>query len=191
MRGADSVKLNLGCGFNKKPGFVNVDVSAGCAPDLICDLETTPWPWETGTVEEVLFNHSLEHLGGEPKVFLAMMQELYRVCRAGAVIQVNVPHPRHDNFINDPTHVRAITTPLLRLFSKKQNQEWKRTNSANTPLALYLNVDFEITHIEQFLDEPYLSQLKAKAITTDQLNALVRERNNVVSEIHVTLKAVK
>ena len=47
------------------------------------------------------------------RVFLGMMKELYRICRDGAEIEINVPHPRHDNFIGDPTHVRIITPDTL------------------------------------------------------------------------------
>ncbi len=49
---------------------------------------------------------------------------MYRVCRDGAVISISVPHPRHDDFINDPTHVRVVTPELLNLFNKKLNKQW-------------------------------------------------------------------
>jgi hypothetical protein len=67
------MKLNMGCGFHKLDGYVNVDLFPACAPDVVCNLEEPPWPWQTGTVNEVIFNHSLEHMGGDPKVFLKMM----------------------------------------------------------------------------------------------------------------------
>ena len=93
------MKLNMGCGHNKREGYVNVDMSPVCNPDVVWDLETLPWPWQDNSVDGVLFNHSLEHLGQIARVFLGMMKELYRVCRDGAEIEINVPHPRHDNFI--------------------------------------------------------------------------------------------
>jgi len=36
------VRLNLGCGANKIPGWMNVDHSAECAPDQVVDLESLP-----------------------------------------------------------------------------------------------------------------------------------------------------
>lgn len=83
-------------------------------------------PAGTNEVDEVLFHHSLEHLGRETRVFFGIIQELYRVCKAGAKVQINVPHPRHDHFMGDPPHVRAITPPLLAMFSKKENERWKK-----------------------------------------------------------------
>ena len=38
------------------------------------------------------------------------MKELYRISCDQANIHISVPHPRHDDFLADPTHVRPITT---------------------------------------------------------------------------------
>ena len=75
--------LNLGCGFQKRDGFLNVDSFAGCEPDMVVDLEQLPWPFASDSAERVLMSHVLEHLGQTPAVFLGIMQELYRVCRDG------------------------------------------------------------------------------------------------------------
>src|SRR5437879_4750936 len=118
------IKFNMGCGHRKLAGYVNVDAVAACEPDEVYDLESTPWPWADGCAEEIRFTHSLEHMGGDPKVFLAMMQELYRVSADGCTVQIDVPHPRHDNFIGDPTHVRPVTPQMLSLFDRSLNDEW-------------------------------------------------------------------
>jgi hypothetical protein len=185
------VKLNMGCGYNKIPGYVNVDASAVCQPDVLFDLETLPWPWETSAADSVVFNHSLEHMGQDPKVFLGMMKELYRICRHGAEISITVPHPRHDHFIGDPTHVRPITALLLNLFDKEQNDHWKSIGAATTPLAHYLGVNFKIVGMSSTLDEPYNTMFAEKKITPEQLNKLERDLNNVVVQVHYTLTALK
>jgi predicted SAM-dependent methyltransferase len=185
------MKLNMGCGHNKLPGYINVDISPACQPDVVCDLEAIPWPWENDSIDEVVFNHSLEHLGESSRTFLKMMQELYRICKDRARIRINVPHPRHDDFINDPTHVRMITPDLLTLFDRKMNDQWKRDKFSNSPLAHYLAVDFFIENSVMVLDEPYSSQYDAKQLSDADLIVMGRELNNIAKEIRIVMVARK
>lgn len=185
------MKLNMGCGRNHQPGYVNVDASPACNPDQVWDLEDAPWPWPDNSVDHVLFIHSLEHMGGDPAVFLSIMKELYRICAPGAEVLIHVPHPRHDNFLNDPTHVRPITRQMLSLFDRSKNEQWIAQGAVNTPLALYTGVDFEVIRDTIVLDEPYNSQLREGQITSEQATELVHSRINVASEIRLTLRVRK
>ncbi len=185
------MKLNIGCGLNKQPGYVNVDKSPSSRPDRVMDAEAFPWPFDDNSAGEVLFNHSLEHMGGDPEVFLRLMQELYRVCRPGATVQINVPHPRHDDFLNDPTHVRAITPHMMTLFSRRQCQIWAEQGGANSQLALYLDVDFEMRRVQSILDPAYQQAFDANAINDAQLRQMERSQLNVIREVRITLEAIK
>jgi len=185
------MKFNMGCGHNKLAGYVNVDAFAEGEPDQQVDLETLPWPWPDNAADEMIFNHSLEHMGGDPKVFMGIMQEIYRVSKPDALVQINVPHPRHDDFINDPTHVRAITPPMLALFDRRLNDRWKAMKASNSPLAHYLGVDFETIKVEHVLDPAYLEQYTSGAVTSAQIADFMKSRLNVVKEFHVTLKVRK
>src|SRR5260221_267479 len=138
------MKLNLGCGQNHLEGYVNIDKAPRAKPDVLHDLEEFPWPFEDSSIEEVVLNHVLEHLGADPDVFIAVFIELYRICKKGALVRIAVPDPRHDHFYGDPTHVRAVTPLTLSLFSKKNCASWAKSGSANTPLAVYADVDFEL-----------------------------------------------
>jgi hypothetical protein len=185
------MKFNMGCGTNRREGYVNVDSSPACEPDQVWDLEQTPWPWADSCAEEVVFVHSLEHMGGDSKTFLALMTELYRICAPGAQVTIHVPHPRHDNFLNDPTHVRAITPAMLSLFDRQKNDEWRAMGAANTPLALYTGVDFRVDTVQTVLDEPYATRLKDGLITKEAVSELLHTVNNVATEFRIRLTAHK
>ncbi|MDA1273608.1 MAG: hypothetical protein O2960_06095 [Verrucomicrobia bacterium] len=187
------MKLNLGCGSQKVSGYVNVDKFGD--PDVKADLEEFPWPWPDNGAEEVILNHVLEHLGRTTDIYFGIIQELYRVCRPGAKVRIAVPHPRHNDFISDPTHVRAITTEGLALFSKAKNREIRERGCADSPLAEYLNVDFNLLNHEFIIDEFWMEKFKGLRVSEQELEEqffhAIRSYNNVVKEIRIVLEAVK
>jgi len=185
------MKLNLGCGHDKQDGWHNVDREPASAPDELVDLEQLPWPWADDVAEEVLLRHVLEHLGRDPALYLGIIKELYRVCRSDAKVTVVVPHPRHDHYLNDPTHVRPITLGGLEMFSQARNREWLKQGLGNTPLGLYTGVDFEIVSYDVVPDEPWRGQLRRGEITPQDLQQAMRMYANVIMETTIVLRAVK
>ena len=185
------MKLNLGCGNNKRPGCVNVDHSDVCGPDEVVDLEQTPWPWPDDSVDEVLLSHVLEHLGADPKVYLAIWCELYRVCRNGAKVFIRVPHPRSDDFLIDPTHVRPILPAGILMFSQAENRRVIRNGAANTPLGLQLGIDFAMVKCDM-LPAPWYRQAVANgSMTPNEVVEAGQRWNNVYKEVRILVRAVK
>lgn len=171
------------------PGYINVDKFG--TPDVLCDLEQFPWPWNDNSVEEVVMTHVLEHLGETSAIFLNIFKELYRVCRHDAVVDITVPHPRSDDFLNDPTHVRPITIEVLSLFSKRNNRIWQAGGAANSPLGMYLDVDFETTSAVQTLSPVWLDRLQKGVIKKEQLPELCSQLNNVIRYTNIKLRVIK
>lgn len=184
-----TLKLNLGCGSKYLDGYVNVDVIG--APDILHDLETFPWPWIDNSVSEISLVHVLEHLGHDFPVFKKIIQEMYRVCRHSAIIQITVPHPRHDTYLADPTHVRPILGDTIHLLSRKKNLEFQAQGWSNSCLALDLNVDFELENIEYRLDERWLRKLKEGLVNADVVCEAALERCNVIESLEMRVRVVK
>ena len=185
------MKLNLGCGYKKKPGFVNVDIQMECEPDVIVNLEKVPWPFENDSVEEVNMEHLLEHIGASTDGHKAILQELYRVCKTDATVRIVFPHPRSDTYLIDPTHVRPITVGTLYMYSKKKCQEYIERESRTTPLAIYWDIDFEVKSRDVVLYPNWGQKYQNGEITIDDLQFAINSYNNVVSETEVILEVIK
>jgi len=185
------MRLNLGCGGRKYPDWINVDKFPTCSPDQVVDLEQFPWPWPDNTVDEVRMYHVLEHLGAETGIYLGIIKELYRVCRDNAAIHIVVPHPRHDDFLNDPTHVRAVTPASFALLSQAKNHERLAKAASNTPLALYLEVDLAVETETYVLDYPWNELFGQNKITRADLEHAMRHYANVIKQFEFVLRAIK
>jgi hypothetical protein len=185
------LKLNLGCGSKILKDYTNLDKFNYYKPDVVHDLETVPYPFDESSVDEIILSHVLEHIGQKPDIFNNIMKELFRISKNNNLIQIEVPHPRHDHFISDPTHVRPITVLGLQLYDKELNKKWEKENAANTPLGLIYNVNFKITKITYNLDNKYKKLYLEKKITNIELDEHARKYNNVIESMSIKLTAIK
>lgn len=188
---AGPIKLNLGAGFTRFDGFLNVDKFAEANPDWQMDLEVTPWDLPDNCVDEVNMHHILEHVGQDVQTYMAIWQELYRVCVDGAKLSVIVPHPRHDTFIGDPTHVRPITPIAISMLDRVQCQYWVDNHFANTTLALYYHVDFATENTIYDFDPAWIARFQSGELTEQQLFEAERQFNNVVLQYQFKLRVRK
>jgi len=100
-------KLNLGCGFDKKEGYLNIDLNAFHKPDLIadvCNLSMLP----SGYYEEIIAQDILEHLPRSKTE--STLAEWNRLLKGNGILKLRVP-----NLIG-----------LMSLFLKKENQSVKK-----------------------------------------------------------------
>lgn len=106
------VVLDLGCGKNKLPGSIGVDVAPVEGVDVVADLNTG-LPFKDGTVDAIHCSHILEHVDD----FLGLMEEIWRVLRPGGRAYIRFPHassPFHT--WKDPTHRRPLLLATFRYF---------------------------------------------------------------------------
>jgi hypothetical protein len=112
------MKVNLGCGRNILPGWVNVDSFPASGVDRVFDLDECALAiaridahpgvsldgFERDSVDEFLLSHVLEHLVNP----LPMFEWAWRIAKPGAVMTVRVPYGASDDADEDPTHVRRM-----------------------------------------------------------------------------------
>jgi SAM-dependent methyltransferase len=94
-------KLNLGCGRDVRPGYVNLDLAKLPRLDVVADLER-PLPFADDSFDEVFSSHVLEHVGD----LIPLLAELQRIAKPGGVLRITVPHLSFFGAYTDPTHRR-------------------------------------------------------------------------------------
>jgi predicted SAM-dependent methyltransferase len=80
------LKLHLGAGRIRIPGWVNVDVEPGS--DVVADL-SRPFPWGDGAATVVFCEHFLEHLSLEEGQ--RFLRECWRVLAPRGVLRISTP----------------------------------------------------------------------------------------------------
>ena len=54
------MKLNLGCGNNKKGGYINIDTDPQYSPDILSDIQDLTYDNES--IDEIIASHVIEHI---------------------------------------------------------------------------------------------------------------------------------
>ena len=182
------MKLNLGCGYNKLDGYINVDHDPLCNPDVVADLEGT-LPFEDSTVDEIVLSHVLEHLGQDTKTYLNIWREFYRVLKNEGKIHIVVPHHNHDNFHHDPTHVRKVTPLGVDMFSQERNMETIRTGGQETTLGLQTGIDIGVTEVGYDLTPWFQQHIAGKP--QDWAERELNKYNNTCFQVKINAQAFK
>jgi len=141
---AKPLRLDLGCGPNKKEGFEGVDIrqflkEGKDAVDTIVNLGDDKWPWEDATVDEVHCSHMVEHLTWPQRVHF--FNELGRVLKKGAKAQIITPHWASARFYGDPTH-QAPFSEFAWFYLLKS---WREVNAPHVGYTCDFDVSYGYT----------------------------------------------
>ena len=184
-------RLNLGCGVYKLDGYLNVDRSPHVNADMTVDLEQTPWPWKDNEFNHIVAKDILEHLGQTPAEFLKIIQEMYRVSRNGAIWEIQTPHWRSDNFLNDPTHVRPITPQMMEMFNKKHILWTVKEGLSHSPLAFDIDVDFEICDIKYDFTHIIKEKTRDNTLSQADIDMMFNTMNNIAESTRMLIEIHK
>ncbi len=81
--------LNVGCGPNPHPDFINLDYHWGSGVDICWDITKKKYPLEDDSLDAIYTEHCLEHISFD--AFRKNIGEFYRMLRPGGVLRLIMP----------------------------------------------------------------------------------------------------
>jgi len=96
------IKLNLGSGYRKEEGYINIDNRAETDPDMVLDVNEG-LPFDDGSVDEIKAVDFLEHIPIGKTI--PLIEEIYRVLKPGGLFTSLTPSTDGRGAFQDPTHV--------------------------------------------------------------------------------------
>jgi len=143
-RMVDARKLNLGCGTDIRPGWVNLDSSREIpGVDVVHDLDGLPLPFADGSFDYILAQDVLEHLA-DP---VATLKELHRILDRGGHLAIRVPHFTSRNNYIDPTHRNRFAIEWFDFFVNGSRRRAERPYYFGFTFARLVDerITFEVT----------------------------------------------
>ena len=93
-------RVDLGCGSHKATGYIGVDLAPSPSVDVVADLSRR-FPFNASTVDSLRAYDIIEHLPDR----IHTMNEIWRICKPDALVDIRVPSSDGRGAFQDPTHV--------------------------------------------------------------------------------------
>ena len=108
------MKLEIGCGSSPQPGYVHLDVRDLEHVEYICNFEKEALPFQNDSLEEILSNHSIEHVSWRSLSFIfdewmrclipggrifVRTPDLEFICKTYLEGKITSEHPRDEDFM--------------------------------------------------------------------------------------------
>ena len=104
--------LDVGCGVNKYPGAIGIDVNTHTRADIICNLDHFPYPFADAAFSSVRAVHVIEHVADVIKT----MEEFHRLLQPRGRVFIATPHYTDFSSFCDPTHRWHLNSFSFRYF---------------------------------------------------------------------------
>jgi SAM-dependent methyltransferase len=108
--------LNIGCGYDVRPGWTNLDRAALPGVDVVHDIAKLPLPFPADNFDFILCQDVLEHFDAATLLF-----ELWRILKERGKLHIRVPHFTSAAAYGDPTHKSYYSSGTFAFFVKGGN----------------------------------------------------------------------
>lgn len=104
--------LDVGCGINKLAGAIGIDKNPSSRADVLCDLDSFPYPFSDNAFDRLQAVHVIEHVSD----VMRTMEEFHRLVKPGGSLFLVTPHYTDFSSFCDPTHRWHLNSYSFRYF---------------------------------------------------------------------------
>ena len=151
MIGAGSSRvLKLRHDLSDNPEITTLDMEVRHEPDVLWDLDYTPWPFLEGEFDQIHAYEVLEHLGkqGDAESFFLHFGEAYRILKPGGYLVGSCPTWDSMWAWGDPSHKRVICEGSFTYLDYPQYEK-QVGKTTMTDFRGIRKGDFETVHLER------------------------------------------
>ncbi len=148
------LKLNLGCGTDIRPGWVNMDIANLAGVDIVHNIETLPLPFADCHFDEILCQDILEHIE-----YIPVLKDLHRILKPGGILTIRVPHFTSRNNYIDPTHKKMFSNRTFNFFVSDSylGRNYYFDFSYSSTISLKLTFLKRPKYFYNYLIEPFIN----------------------------------
>jgi len=110
------IRLDLGCGRKKQPGFIGMDIMPIPGVEICHDLEEYPWPLPDKCATTVMASHIIEHINPARGGMIKFMDEVWRIMKPEGEFMISLPYGGSPGYWQDPTHCNGVTEVTFAYF---------------------------------------------------------------------------
>lgn len=171
------MKLNIGCGYNRFEGCLNLDSSPASAADRVMPAHDLAFP--PASVEEIKALQLVEHLGFFRTRFF--LSECWRVLVTGGVLTLETPHieKTFGVFLNGDRRAKEAALGWV-YGSETPGMNHLYCFPGDLLAELLAETGFEVRNLSDYEYQPYRPALRIEAVKKGgeraALNAALRRR---------------
>jgi len=112
--------LDIGCGRFKFPGSIGLDIVPLKGVDVVHDLDKFPYPFSSDAFDYIRLSHVVEHI----QSVVQTMEEVHRIAKPAALVEIITPHYTDASSWQDPSHRWHLNSWSFNHFSLKSQTNY-------------------------------------------------------------------